>query len=256
MQQPSKGEAWFTHKMGVYVQAQEAAKEQRREAEGAAASRAAKDKLAAERAEKTRMGEVARVAALKAGVEATLAPWRQARDARVGLKWTPTPKPVFISYAAEGTFDELAFVQSLASLLNDSGVRTVWLDKDEGGGHASPDRGVGRAEACAGAGAVIAVLSPAYLASRECAVERDIVKVRREPLEWGGRAHQVPMVCVDATPGAGAAAGTAAGTAASVVVTPPPPGLLSPKDLPPLLLGKYTKPAAAAAVRVVTALRK
>lgn len=107
--------------MTVYAQAQEAAQKQRREAEGAAASRAAKDKMAAERAEKARVAEVARVAAIKESIEATLAPWRKARDARPGLKWTPAPKPVFISYAAEGSYDELAFVQSLAALLNDSG---------------------------------------------------------------------------------------------------------------------------------------
>ena len=47
--------------------------------------------------------------------------------------------------------------------------------------------------------------------------------------------HQVPVVCVDATPGAGAGAGAAADAA----TTPPPPGLLGAQDLPPLLLQKY-----------------
>ena len=70
--------------------------------------------------------------------------------------------------------------------------------------------------------------------------------------EWtdGRLWYQVPVVCVDATPGAGA------GAAADAATTPPPPGLLGAQDLPPLLVQKYSKPAAAAAVRLVTALRR
>ena len=150
-----------------------------------------------------------------------------------------------------GTFDELDFVQRFSHLLNRAGVKCVWVDKDEGAGHASPDRAVGRAEAAAGAAAVVAVLSPAYLASPECTVERDIVMHRREPLEFGGRAQDVPVVCVDATAVLGQPP-----VGGSTATTPPPAGLIGPRDPPPLLLGKYSKPAEAAAVRVLTAMRK
>lgn len=88
--------------MAVYAKAQDEALARRKAAEAAAQSRAARDKASAAEAQSVLDANRARVAALKASVEATLGPWRAARDERPGLKWRPTPKPVFVSYAADG----------------------------------------------------------------------------------------------------------------------------------------------------------
>ena len=49
-------------------------------------------------------------------------PWRDARARRTkGVDWTPTHKPIFISYAPtqDATYDELAFCQKMVETLNE-----------------------------------------------------------------------------------------------------------------------------------------
>ena len=76
----------------------------------------------AARREKDRTVEVATVRSLRQNLELQSRPWRDARARRTkGVDWTPTHKPIFISYAPtqDATYDELAFCQKMVETLNE-----------------------------------------------------------------------------------------------------------------------------------------
>ena len=208
---------------------------------------------------------VDRVARIAREIDDALAPARLERDARDrGARWTGRPKPIFVSYAPrDASFEELAFVRAFVASLDravdgdvDRSRSFVWFDRlDVPDGDLGDDRarGLWRAEACAGAAAVVAVLSPAYDASEQCDLERFVVSNRREPVAWGGPGETVPVIAVDATKGAGFGPLGPTGAFAST-----PRGLLGEEDPnpTPLGLGDAQAPRADAAAVAAAVLEK
>ena len=263
--QPSAADLWFQRKMESYASREQTAEKARVAAKAADDSRRALEANKADLRARELNWNVDRVARIAREIDDALAPARLERDARDrGARWTGRPKPIFVSYAPrDASFEELAFVRSFVASLDravsgdvDRSRSFVWFDRlDVPEGDLGDDRarGLWRAEACAGAAAVVAVLSPAYEASEQCDLERFIVSNRREPVAWGGPAETVPVIAVDATKGAGFGPLGPTGAFAST-----PRGLLGEEDPnpTPLGLGDADAPRADAAAVAADVLEK
>ena len=263
--QPSAADLWFQRKMASYASREQTAEKARVAAKAADDSRRALEANKADLRARELNWNVDRVARIAREIEDALAPARLERDARDrGARWTGRPKPIFVSYAPrDASFEELAFVRSFVASLDravsgdvDRARSFVWFDRlDVPEGDLGDDRarGLWRAEACAGAAAVVAVLSPAYEASEQCDLERFVVSNRREPVAWGGPAETVPVIAVDATKGAGFGPLGPTGAFAST-----PRGLLGEEDPnpTPLGLGAADAPRADAAAVAADVLEK
>ena len=173
----------------------------------AAAATAELEAIAAQEAaarEMARAIEVAAVRTLRENLERRAAPWRESRARRAkGVTWSTTPKPIFVSYAPtpDATFAELAYCKKIAETLDDARtvpppgesrgerVRLAWLDASELGTlvTSTDERALARLEACESCAGVIAIVTPAYNGSEQCAVERDAVRIRRASARWWGR---------------------------------------------------------------------
>ena len=183
----------------------------------AAAATAELKALAAQEAaarEMARAIEVAAVRSLRENLERRAAPWRESRARRAkGVTWSTTPKPIFVSYAPtpDATFAELAYCKKIAETLNDNvrtkpppgesrgeRVRLAWLDASELGTivTSTDERALARLEACESCAGVIAIVTPAYNGSEQCAVERDAVRIRRASGIIGGEGDEVPVVAI------------------------------------------------------------
>ena len=226
----------------------------------------------AARREKDRTVEVATVRSLRQNLELQSRPWRDARARRTkGVDWTPTHKPIFISYAPtqDATYDELAFCQKMVETLNEirtppiggestgERVACAWLDANELGTlvTSTDERALARLEACESCAGVICVVSAAYLDSEQCALERDVVRCRRTPVKGGGDAHEVPVVVVVIQ---GGAEGGAEGAHLKGVLVPE--GLLGVGDADPIEIPLVDAHdpivAATTAVRALESLRE
>ena len=226
----------------------------------------------AARREKDRTVEVATVRSLRENLELQSRPWRDARARRTkGVDWTPTHKPIFISYAPtqDATYDELAFCQKMVETLNEiqtppiagetigERVACAWLDANELGTlvTSTDERALARLEACESCAGVICVVTDAYLDSEQCALERDAVRCRRTPVKGGGDAHEVPVVVVVIQ---GGAEGGAEGAHLKGVLVPE--GLLGVGDADPIEIPLVDAHdpivAATTAVRALESLRE
>ena len=226
----------------------------------------------AARREKDRTVEVATVRSLRQNLVLQSRPWRDARARRTkGVDWTPTHKPIFISYAPtqDATYDELAFCQKMVETLNEirtppiagetigERVACAWLDANELGTlvTSTDERALARLEACESCAGVICVVTEAYLDSDQCALERDAVRCRRTPVKGGGDAHEVPVVVVVIQ---GGAEGGAEGAHLKGVLVPE--GLLGVGDADPIEIEieSVHDPivAATTAVRALESLRE
>ena len=141
--------------------------------------------------------------------ERRAAPWREsrARGAK-GVTWSTTPKPIFVSYAPtpDATFAELAYCKKIAETLDDARtvalpgesrgerVRLAWLDASELGTlvTSTDERALARLEACESCAGVVAIVTPAYVASEQCATERDAVRIRRRAVSSAGKVTRCP----------------------------------------------------------------
>ena len=186
----------------------------------AAAATAELEALAVQEAaarERARAVEVAAVRTLRENLERRATPWRESRARRTkGVTWTTTPKPIFVSYAPtpDATFVELAYCKKIAAILDDvrtiappgeskgERVRLAWLDASELGTlvTSTDERALARLEACESCAGVVAIVTPAYLASEQCAVERDAVRIRRASGIVGGEGDEVPVVAIVVQP--------------------------------------------------------
>ena len=241
----------------------------------AAAATAELEALAAQEAaarEMARAIEVAAVRTLRENLERRAAPWRESRARRAkGVTWSTTPKPIFVSYAPtpDATFAELAYCKKIAETLDDARtvappgesrgerVRLAWLDASELGTlvTSTDERALARLEACESCAGVVAIVTPAYVASAQCATERDAVRIRRASGIVGGEGDEVPVVAVvvQPTPRSGGVgprrddigdgeASSSSGDPAAIV----PEGLLGAGDPPPIVVPRVYDPAIAA----------
>lgn len=184
---------------------------------------------------------VARVADLRARIDATLRP-RFARRERLdpGRRHLAqhAPRRVFVSYACHppSSFEERAFLRALVAgsetiaraRSGDASLKSpVWLDRVDCPASDLGDdtaRGLWRAEAAFAADAIVILLSPAYERCDQCALERRILALRRAPIAYGGDDTPPLVVVVDATPGSRVGPALADGTRGAFAVA----GLVEP----------------------------
>eukprot|EP00854_Cymbomonas_tetramitiformis_P018963 gene18963-22664_t len=191
-------ESWFKASVQNHFDekeriAREEFEKAKREKDTAEAKRVAREKR--EAAAKAWRAEELRI---KTEADGEIKKLRQLREKDVGrICWPLRAKPIYLSYADNGDFQERRFVSALIDALHDQGFASknqkfamllawmfavhvqnkIWVDKDEGVLN-SPYCSVDRADALGKANAAIIILSEEYMKAEASQIEIDLLRAR------------------------------------------------------------------------------
>ncbi|KAK3287302.1 hypothetical protein CYMTET_5181 [Cymbomonas tetramitiformis] len=172
-------ESWFKASVQNHFDekeriAREEFEKAKREKDTAEAKRVAREKR--EAAAKAWRAEELRI---KTEADGEIKKLRQLREKDVGrICWPLRAKPIYLSYADNGDFQERRFVSALIDALHDQGfANKIWVDKDEGVLN-SPYCSVDRADALGKANAAIIILSEEYMKAEASQIEIDLLRAR------------------------------------------------------------------------------